>query len=137
MARYASLEQWTEEWPADDISVIAPSLLVIGRQVCTSLGGAVDLLCMDGGGNLVVCEFKRGRTPWDVTSQALGAFIIGQVPGARREKRHLRFLSGSYGHPKVHRRKCAGLEGLFMALLHKLATRETPVGELDLAGSGR
>ncbi len=47
-ARYASLEQWIEDWLADDISVLDPSLMVIGRQVRTSFGGALDLLCMDG-----------------------------------------------------------------------------------------
>ena len=70
-ARYASVEQWIEDWLADDISVLDPSLMVIGRQVRTSFGGALDLLCMDGDGNLVVVELKRGQTPRDVTSQAL------------------------------------------------------------------
>ena len=70
-ARYAGLEQWIEDWLADDISVLDPNLLVIGRQVRTSFGGAVDLLCMDGDGNLVVVERKRGQTPRDVTSQVL------------------------------------------------------------------
>ena len=56
---------------ANDISVLDPNLLVIGRQVRTSFGGAVDLLCMDREGNLVVVELKRGQTPRDVTSQAL------------------------------------------------------------------
>lgn len=70
-AKYASLEQWIEDWLVDDISVLDPNLLIIGRQVRTSFGGAVDLLCIDGDGNLVVVELKRGRTPRDVTSQAL------------------------------------------------------------------
>ena len=70
-ARNASLEQWIEDWLADDISVLDPQLLVIGRQVRTSFGGVVDLLCLDGDGNLVVVELKRGRTPREVTSQAL------------------------------------------------------------------
>ena len=48
-ARYTILEQWIEDWLANDISVLDPNLLVIGRQVRTSYGGAVDLLCMDGG----------------------------------------------------------------------------------------
>ena len=30
---YTSLEQWIEDWLADDISVLDPNLLVIGRQV--------------------------------------------------------------------------------------------------------
>ena len=50
-ARYASLEQWIEDWLANDISVLDPDLLVIGRQVRTSFGGAVDLLSMDGKGS--------------------------------------------------------------------------------------
>ncbi len=70
-ARFTSLEEWIEDWLADDISMLDPGLLVIGRQVRTSFGGAVDLLCMDSDGNLVVVELKRGRTPRDVTSQAL------------------------------------------------------------------
>lgn len=32
-AMYTSLEQWIEDWLADDISVLDPNLLVIGRQV--------------------------------------------------------------------------------------------------------
>ena len=70
-ARYASLEQWIEDWLANDISVLDPNLLIIGRQVRTGFGGTVDLLCMDGEGNLVVVELKKGQTPRDVTSQAL------------------------------------------------------------------
>ena len=70
-ARFTSLEQWIEDWLADDVSVLDPNLLVIGRQVRTSFGGAIDLLCMDGDGNLVVVELKRGQTPRDVTSQVL------------------------------------------------------------------
>ena len=51
--------------------MLDPSLLVIGRQVRASFGGAVDLLCIDGDGNLVIVELKRGQTPRDVTSQTL------------------------------------------------------------------
>ena len=42
-ARYASLEQWIEGWLANDISVLDPNLLVIGRQVRASFCGGVDL----------------------------------------------------------------------------------------------
>ena len=42
-ARHASLEEWIEDWQADDISVLDPNLLVISRQVRTSFGGAVEL----------------------------------------------------------------------------------------------
>ena len=40
-AMYASLEEWIEDWLADDISVLDPNLLVISRQVRTSFGGTV------------------------------------------------------------------------------------------------
>ena len=40
-ASHASLEEWIEDWLADDISVLDPNLLVSSRQVRTSFGGAV------------------------------------------------------------------------------------------------
>ena len=55
-----------------------PSLMVIGRQVRTSFGGALDLLCMDGDGNLVVVELKRGQTPAGRHLPGPGVFLMGQ-----------------------------------------------------------
>lgn len=65
------LEGWIEDWLENDISVLDTDLMVIGRQVYTSFGGAIDLLCIDRDGNLVVTELKKGRTPRDVTAQTL------------------------------------------------------------------
>ena len=45
--------------------------MVIGRQVRTSFGGLVDLFCVEGNGDLVVVELQSGRTPREVTAQAL------------------------------------------------------------------
>ena len=56
---------------ADDISVVDPNLMVVGREVVTSYGGKIDILAMDGDGNLVVVELKRDRTPRDVVAQTL------------------------------------------------------------------
>ena len=67
-ARYASLEQWIEDWLANYISVLASNLLVIGRQVRTSFGG---VLCLDREGSLVLVGLKMGQTHRDVTSQTL------------------------------------------------------------------
>ena len=70
-ARHSGLEQWLEDWLVTDISAVDPGLMVIGRQVVTGFGGVMDLLCIDRNGDLVVVELKRGRTPRDVTAQAL------------------------------------------------------------------
>ena len=70
-ARYSGLEQWLEDWLSSEISVIDPGLMVIGRQVRTVFGGVIDLLCIDTVGDLVVVELKSGRTPREVTAQAL------------------------------------------------------------------
>ena len=83
-AKHSSLEQRLEDWLESDISALDPGLMVIGRQVRTGFGGAVDLLCIDRGGDLVVVELKRGRTPRDVTAQALD--YASWVKGLRYEE---------------------------------------------------
>ena len=65
------LEERLEEWLESDISVLDPNLLVIGRQIDTDYGGTIDLLCLDSSGDTVVVELKKGRTPREVTAQAL------------------------------------------------------------------
>ncbi|MGD8239437.1 MAG: hypothetical protein PVH68_12840 [Armatimonadota bacterium] len=65
----ATLEAWLEANPCailDD-----EDLLVIGRQVSAGLGRRIDLLAIDRAGNIVVVEFKRGRTPRETLAQAL------------------------------------------------------------------
>ena len=53
-----------------DISIVDPTLMVIGRQVATP-GGPVDILAIEADGNLVVIELKRDRTPREVVAQIL------------------------------------------------------------------
>ena len=60
-----------EDCLAKDISLLDPNLLVIGRQVRTDFGQAIDLLCLDNIGDTVVVELKRGQTPRDTAAQAL------------------------------------------------------------------
>ena len=63
----ATLEQYLEKDP----SLLGDRLLVIGRQVRTPHGKYIDLLGMDGEGNLNVLELKRDKTPRDVVAQVL------------------------------------------------------------------
>ena len=63
------LENWLEKNP--DGVVEDSKLLIIGRQVQTNLGGAIDLLAVDRNGDLAVIELKRERTPRDTIAQAL------------------------------------------------------------------
>ena len=64
-------ESRLEEWLRNDISLVSDDLLVIGQQVKTEYGGAIDLLAMDSEANLVVLELKKGQTPREVVAQAL------------------------------------------------------------------
>ena len=63
----AALEDFLEHDPA----LLGTRLLVIGRQVRTPYGKFIDLLAMDGEGNLVVLELKRDKTPREVVAQVL------------------------------------------------------------------
>jgi len=63
------LESWLEDNP--DAILDGERLLIIGRQVRTSLGKLVDLLAVDRTGNTVVLEFKRDKTPRETLAQAL------------------------------------------------------------------
>ena len=95
-ARHSGLEQWLEDWLASDISAVDSSLMVIGRQVVTGFGGVIDLLCIDKNGDLVVVELKSGRTPRDVTAQALdySSWVKGSRFRSRQKNR--RFPSGQF-----------------------------------------
>lgn len=65
------LEERLESWIERGIGVISDDLLVIGRQVETSYGGIIDLLCIDRDGSLSVIELKRDKTPREITAQTL------------------------------------------------------------------
>ncbi|WP_228058651.1 hypothetical protein [Nostoc sp. LEGE 06077] len=50
---------------------ISPNLLVIGKEVQTDYAGFIDFLCLDQKGDIFIIELKRGKTPREVTAQAL------------------------------------------------------------------
>lgn len=64
-------ESMLEQLIEKHIDIVAPDLMVIGRQVPTSFGKIVDLLAINSMGDLVVIELKRDRTPREVVAQVL------------------------------------------------------------------
>jgi hypothetical protein len=71
------LESRLEDLLDADITIANPGWMVIGRQVDTGFGSRVDLLAIDGVGNLVLLELKRDQTPREVIAQVLeyGAWV--------------------------------------------------------------
>ena len=64
-------ERALEDFLAKDPALLGESLLVVGRQVRTPHGKLIDLLAIDGEGNLHILELKRDRTPREVVAQVL------------------------------------------------------------------
>ncbi len=60
-----------EDWIAKDPSILGLELIPIGRQVITTFGGRIDLLCINADGDIVILELKRHKTPRDVVAQVL------------------------------------------------------------------
>lgn len=84
------LESWIESNPS--LVLEDERVLIIGRQVPTNLGGAIDLLGLDRQGNVVVVELKRDRTPRDVIAQALEYASYA----AQLDAKHLEAILRSY-----------------------------------------
>ena len=79
--RFSSIEteKRFENVLAQDLSLLDPDLLLIGRQVPTAFGKFIDMLTIDREGNLTVIELKRSKTPREVVAQVLdyGSWVRG------------------------------------------------------------
>ena len=64
-------EQKLEDILAQDISILASGLMLLGRQISTAHGKFIDLLAMDADGNLNIIELKKNRTPREAVAQLL------------------------------------------------------------------
>ena len=64
------LERNLEDWIANDSSLLADGLTIVGRQIRLE-GGRLDLLAIDWPDRWVVIELKRGRLYRDALAQAL------------------------------------------------------------------
>ena len=64
-------EQKLEDTLAQDISILSPGLMLLGRQIATAHGKFIDLLAMDTDGNLSIIELKKNRTPREAVAQLL------------------------------------------------------------------
>lgn len=64
-------ESRLEDMLEQDIAIASPDWMVIGRQVKTSFDKLIDLLAINGNGDLVVLELKRDKTYRDIVAQTL------------------------------------------------------------------
>jgi hypothetical protein len=91
------LEARLEAWLEQDIGMLGPDLLVIGKQVETDFGGIIDLLALNPNGDVVIIELKRDRTPREITAQVLDyASWVSDLDGQRIGEIAARYL-GSRG----------------------------------------
>lgn len=60
-----------EDLIENDVGLVDPDLMLIGRQVITDYGKRIDLLAVNSDAELVVIEIKRDMTPRDIVAQLL------------------------------------------------------------------
>jgi len=66
-----NFEKRLKKWIYEDISLLGLDLMILGQEVRTAFGGFIDILAIDGEGNLVIVELKRNKTPRDIIAQCL------------------------------------------------------------------
>ena len=93
-------EQELEDVLSENINLLDPNWLVIGRQIITANGKRLDLLCMDRGGGLVVVELKKDLTPREVTAQVIEyASYISEMELEELAQAYLKYAATTPGIP--------------------------------------
>ncbi|EIJ35411.1 endonuclease NucS domain-containing protein [Thiothrix nivea] len=64
-------EKKLEDVLESNLAILSPDWLYLGRQIPTAHGKYIDILAMDGDGNLCVIELKRHKTPREAVAQLL------------------------------------------------------------------
>jgi hypothetical protein len=64
-------EALLEDMICADLSILSDHWMLIGRQLRTTHGGIIDLLALNGDGQIIVIELKRDQTPREVVAQAI------------------------------------------------------------------
>lgn len=64
-------EKELEDILFNDLRLLNPDWLMIGRQVVTSYNKYIDLLAIDRNGSIIIIELKRDKTSRDVVAQAI------------------------------------------------------------------
>ena len=88
-------ESELEDLLAEHIEILNEDWLLIGRQVRTSAGKYIDLLCMDHDGDLIVVELKKDLTPREVTAQTIDyASCMAELTLEELGEQYLQFSGG-------------------------------------------
>lgn len=99
-------EKELEDLLAEHIEILDKDWLLIGRQVRTTAGKYIDLLCMDHDGDLIVVELKKDLTPREVTAQAIDyASCMAEMTLAKLGEQYLQFSGGQVTLDEAYMKK--------------------------------
>lgn len=88
-------EKELEELLFQHTEILNPNWLLIGRQVRTTAGKYIDLLCMDRDGDLIVVELKKDQTPREVTAQVIDyASCVSEIKLEQLAELYLQLTGG-------------------------------------------